>query len=141
MKKYSNEMFEHLVMLIRSNSDSERDWLRQNGAEELACFWDAVCDDEVSFKWLMKNNFTALAAVVDGLAENQKAKLFLLKAGHRELAAFVEACFGTQKAISFLLQNNYNGWLLVAKEIYNLDQKKEKSSFWGLFHLGNPFKK
>lgn len=139
MKNYSNEVFEHLVLLIRTDDDVERNWLKSNHAEELAHLWDAIDGMEGSFKWLMSNNFTQLAAVVDGLAENSKAKVFLLKSGHPELAAFIEACFGTQNAVSFLLKNKQNGWLLVAKEIFDHDQRKEKKSFWGLLNLGNPF--
>lgn len=139
MKKYSNDIFEHLVLLIRTDSDNEREWLRSNNAEEIMHFWDAVDGMEGSFKWLMDNRFTVLAAVVDGLAENSQAKVFLLKSGYPELAAFIEACFGIQTAVSFLLKNKQNGWLLVAREIFDRDQKKEKKSFFGLLHLGNPF--
>lgn len=139
MKNYNLEIFEHLILLIRTDSDSERLWLKENNCEELSHLLDAIDNVETSFQWLLKNNYTELAAVVDGLAENSKAKLFLLRNGHPELAAFVEACFGSKTAVAFLLKNNYKGWVMVAKEIFDRDQLKEKKSFWGLFSLGNPF--
>ncbi len=139
MKKYDKEDFEKLILVIRNNDTESEKWLDENGVRELHEFWDAYEDVEKSFKWLMDNGYRQLAATVDALNGNDQAKVFLLSSGNRELAAFVEACSGSQQAVSWLLKGGYGGWVMVAKEIYLRNQKKEKS-FWSIFNLGNPFR-
>jgi hypothetical protein len=138
MKKYDNEVYEKLILYVRNDDKECEKWLDENDCRELREFWDACEGVEKSFKWLLDNGYRQLAAVVDALNGNDKAKVFLLSRGNRELAAFVEATTGNQKAVSWLLKGNYQGWVLVAKEIYQRNKKKDKS-FWSIFNLGNPF--
>ena len=141
MKTYTNETFEHLVLLVRRDENDDRQWLLDNDCRELVEFWDAIDGMENSFKWLMENNYKQLAATVDAYNGNDKAKLFLIKTGNRELGAFIDACDGNKTAISFLLKHGHQGWALLAKEIFAKEEKKEKSGFWGIFmNLGNPFR-
>ena len=141
MKSYSNETFEHLVLLVRKDEDIDREWLLNNDHRELVEFWDAIDGMEKSFKWLLDNNFKQLAATVDAYNGNDGAKLFLIKSGNRELGAFISACDGSQSAIAYLSKTNNKGWLLLAKEIFDKEAKKEKKGIWGtLFNLGNPFR-
>lgn len=141
MKNYSHETFEHLVLLVRKDDDMDREWLLNNDHRELVEFWDAIDGMENSFKWLLKNDFRQLAATVDAYNGNDKAKLVLIKSGNRELAAFIDACDGSKTAIAFLAKYDHKGWLLLAKEIFDREQKKEKKGIWGmLFNLGNPFR-
>ncbi len=141
MKTYSNETFEHLVLLVRKDDEFNREWLINNDYRELVEFWDAIDGMENSFKWLLENNYRQLAATVDAYNGNDKAKLFLIKSGNRELAAFISACDGNQSAISYLSKTNNKGWLLLAKEIFDKEAKKEKKGIWNtLFNLGNPFR-
>ena len=141
MKNYSHETFEHLVLLVRKDDDMDREWLLNNDHRELVEFWDAIDGMENSFKWLMKNDFRQLAATVDAYNGNDKAKLFLIKSGNRELAAFISACDGNQSAIAYLSKTDHKGWLLLAKEIFDKEAKKEKKGIWStLFNLGNPFR-
>ena len=87
------------------------------------------------------NDFRQLAATVDAYNGNDKAKLFLIKSGNRELAAFISACDGNQSAIAYLSKTDHKGWLLLAKEIFDKEAKKEKKGIWStLFNLGNPFR-
>ena len=141
MKNYSHETFEHLVLLVRKDDEIDRNWLLNNNNRELVEFCDAIDGMENSFKWLLDNNFRQLAATVDAYNGSDKAKLFLIKSGNRELAAFIDACDGSKTAISFLSKYDHKGWLLLAKEIFDKEDKKEKKGIWGmLFNLGNPFR-
>ena len=141
MKSYDKETFEHLVLLVRKDDKSDREWLLNNNCRELVEFFDAIEGMENSFKWLLDNNYRQLAATVDGYNGNDKAKLFLVKSGNRELAAFIDACDGSKSAIAYLMKQERRGWLLVAKEFFDKEEKKEKKGLWGmLFNLGNPFR-
>lgn len=141
MKTYTKETFEHLVLLVRKDEEVDREWLLSNSCRELVEFFDAIEGMENSFKWLLENNYRQLAATVDGFNGNDKAKLFLVKSGNRELAAFIDACDGSKTAIAFLLKHDYKGWVMVAKEFFDKEEKKEKRGIWGmLFNLGNPFR-
>lgn len=139
MKGYDKQVYEKLILLIRTNDKEAEQWLIDNGYRELKEFWDACEGMEKSFKWLMENDYKQLAATVDALDGNDKAKVFLLTSGNRELAAFVEAASGSQKAISLLLRFNHHGWVMVAKEFFEID-KKNKSFLWNLLNFGNPFR-
>lgn len=140
MKGYDKEVYEKLILLVRNDDKEAEQWLMDNGYRELKEFWDACEGVEKSFKWLMENDYKQLAATVDALDGNDKAKVFLLTSGNRELAAFVEAAAGSQKAISFLLRFNHHGWVMVAKEFFEFDKKKNKNFFWSLLNFGNPFR-
>jgi hypothetical protein len=139
MKSYENKAFEKLIILVRNENKDARAWLVENDYRELAEFWDALDGIEPAFKWLLNNNYRQLAATVDAMNGDDKAKVFLLKTGNRELAAFVEASEGSQNAVSWLLRGGHHGWVLLAKELFDRDKKKEKS-FWSLFNFGNPFR-
>ena len=140
MKSYDKEIFEKLILLIRNNDKAAEQWLIENNCKELIEFWDACEGIEKSFKWLLDNGHKALAATVDAINENDKAKVFLLSSGNRELAAFVEASTGSQSAISWLLKNNHQGWVMVAKEIFDKEKKKDKNFFSTFLNFGNPFR-
>jgi hypothetical protein len=140
MRGYDKEVFENLILLVRNNDKESEAWLIDNGYQELKEFWDACEGVEISFKWLLENGYRQLAATVDALDGNDKAKVFLLSSGNRELAAFVEATSGSQKAISWLLKYNHHGWVMVAKEFFDIDKKKEKNFIWNLLNFGNPFR-
>lgn len=141
MKNYEHEVFEKLILLVRNEDAEARKWLMENDHRELAEWWDAVEGVEKSFRWLLTNNYRQLAAVVDALDGNDKAKVFLLASHNRELAAFVEACNGSQKAVQWLVSFKYNGWALLAKEIFEKEKKKDKGGFLGgLLNLGNPYR-
>jgi len=141
MKRYSNDIFEHMVLLVRKDDELDREWMMNNDCRELLEFWDAIDGMENSFKWLMDNDYKQLAATVDAYNGNDKAKLFLIKTGNRELAAFVDACNGSKSAAGYLIKHDFRGWLLLAKEIFDKEEKKEKKGIWGmLFNLGNPFR-
>lgn len=140
MKKYDKEVFEKMIMLVRKEDPEAAQWLIDNQYRELKEFWDACEGMEKSFKWLFDNGWKQLAAAVDALDGNQKAKVFLLSSGNRELAAFVEATTGNQKAITWLLKNEHHGWVLLAKEFFDFDKKKDKGFFWNLLNIGNPFR-
>jgi hypothetical protein len=139
MKSYDKEVFEKLILLVRNNDKEAEKWLIDSNYRELKEFWDACEGVEKSFKWLFDNGYKQLAATVDALNDNDKAKVFLLSSGNGELAAFVEATTGSQKAISWLLKNNYPGWVMVAKEFFEIDKKKNNNFFRSLFNFGNPF--
>ncbi len=139
MKAYSKEVFEHLILIVRKDEDVDRVWLKENGAGELVEFLEALSGVERSFKWLLENNYRQLAATVDAFNGNDNAKLFLIKSNNRELAAFVDACSKKKSAIAYLLKFGHQGWLLLAKEIFDKEEKKEKKGFWGAFNFGNPF--
>jgi hypothetical protein len=138
MKRYDKEVFQMLALVIRNDDKDSEKWLDENGCRELREFWDAFEGVENSFRWLLDNGYRQLAAVVDAMNGNDQAKVFLLSSGNRELAAFVEATDGSQQAIKWLVSNNHPGWVVVAKEIY-IKQKKKDKTFWGLFDFGNPF--
>ncbi len=140
MKTYDKEVFEKLIRFIRKDDPDSAEWLMENGYRELKEFWDACEGVEKSFKWLMENGYKQLAATVDAIDGNDQAKVFLLSSGNRELAAFVDAAKGSQKAISWLLKFSHHGWVMVAKEIFDIDNKKEKSLFWSFLNFGNPFR-
>jgi hypothetical protein len=140
MKNYDKEVFEKLILFVRNEDKQAEQWLSDNGYRELKEFWDAYEGMEQSFRWLLDNGYRQLAATVDALNENDKAKVFLLSSGNRELAAFVEASTGSQKAISWLLKYNYPGWVMVAREIFEKEKKKERSFFWSFLNFGNPFR-
>ena len=140
MKTYSDETFEHMVLLVRKDENLDREWLLNNNCRELVEFFDALEGMENSFKWLLENNYRQLAATVDGFNGNDKAKLFLVKTGNRDLAAFIDACDGSKSAIAYLIKQDEKGWLLLAKEFFDRQAKKEKGGIWStLFNLGNPF--
>lgn len=140
MKTYDKEVFEKLILLIRKDDKEAEQWLMDNGHQELKEFWDAIEGVEKSFKWLMDNGYKQLAATVDAFDDNDQAKVFLLSSGNRELVAFVEATRGSQKAISWLLKYQHQGWVMVAKEIFDIDKKKDKGFFWTFLNFGNPFR-
>ena len=141
MRTYDNEVFEKLILLVRNEDEEAGNWLVEYGFRELKEFWDACDGMERSFKWLLENNFRPLAATVDALNGNDKAKVFLLSTNNGELAAFVEASKGSQKAISWLLKYNHQGWVMVAKEFFEIEKKKDKGGFFGaILNFGNPFK-
>ncbi len=141
MKVYGHEAFEKLIHVVRTDDKDARQWLVENGYEELPQFWDAIEGVEQSFRWLFENNYKQLAAVIDAFDGNDKAKLFLLASGNRELAAFVEAVQGSGKALTWLIKFKHHGWALLAKEIFDKDNKKEKKGFFhALFNMGNPFR-
>ncbi|MFN8165436.1 MAG: hypothetical protein U0X76_04505 [Bacteroidia bacterium] len=139
MKSYPDNVFEKLVLLVRNDEDLDREWLLNNRCRELVEFLDAIDGIEKSFQWLLDNNYRQLAATVDAMNGNSKAKVFLLQSGNRELAAFVDACTGNQNAVSWLVTYGHKGWVLVAREFFEKDKKKNKGGFWGLFNLGNPY--
>ena len=140
MKNYDKEVFEKLILLVRNEDEIAGKWLIDQGCRELKEFWDACDGMEKSFKWLLENGFRQLAATVDALEGNDKAKVFLLSSGNGELAAFVEATAGCQKAISWLLQFNHQGWVLVAKEFFEKENKKNKNFFSTFLNFGNPYR-
>jgi hypothetical protein len=140
MKGYDKEVFEKLILLIRNKDKEAEQWLIDEGYQELREFWDACEGMEKSFRWLLDNNYQQLAATVDALNGNDPAKAYLLKSGNRELAAFVEATTGSQKAISWLLQFKHHGWVMVAKEFFDIEKKNEKSFIWNFLNFGNPFR-
>ncbi len=140
MKGYDKEVFEKFILFVRNEDKEAENWLMENDCRELKEFWDACEGIEPSFKWLFENGFKQLAATVDALDGNDKAKVFLLSSGNRELAAFVEATKGSQKAISWLLKYNHHGWVMVAKEIFEKEKKKERNFFWSFLNFGNPFR-
>ena len=140
MKRYDKLVFEKLILLVRNEDDHAGAWLIENGCRELKEFWDACDGIEKSFKWLLENNYRQLAAVVDALNGNDKAKVFLLSTGNRELMAFVEATAGSQKAISWLLKYDHPGWVMVAKEFFEKEKKKDKGFFSSILNFGNPFR-
>jgi hypothetical protein len=139
MKSYDKEVYEKLILLIRNEDKQASEWLVTNGYQELKEFWDAYEGVEKSFKWLLENNYKQLAAAVDALNGNDKAKVFLLASGNRELAAFVEATSGSQNAVSWLLKYGHHGWVLVAREFFEKNKKKEKGFFSNFLNFGNPF--
>ena len=139
MRSYDNEVFEKLILLVRNEDEDAGKWLVDYGFRELKEFWDACDGMEKSFKWLLENGFKQLAATVDAINGNDKAKVFLLSSGNGELAAFVEATTGSQKAISWLLKNNQQGWVMVAKEFFEIENKKNKGFFNTFLNFGNPF--
>jgi hypothetical protein len=51
----------------------------------------------------------------------------------------VEASSGSQKAVSWLLQHEHQGWVMVAKEFFDKEQKKSKNFFRNFLNFGNPF--
>ena len=140
MKNYDKEVFEKLILLIRKEDEIAGKWLVDKGYRELKEFWDACDGMEKSFRWLLENNFRQLAATVDAINGNDKAKVFLLSSGNGELAAFVEAANGSQKAISWLLKFNHQGWVMVAKEFFEKEKKKDKNFFSTFLNFGNPFR-
>lgn len=140
MKSYDNEVFEKMILLVRNEDELAGKWLVDQGYRELKEFWDACDGMEKSFRWLLENGFRQLAATVDALADNDKAKVFLLSSGNGELAAFVEAAAGSQKAISWLLKYNHQGWVMVAKEFFEIESKKNKNFFSTFLNFGNPFR-
>jgi hypothetical protein len=140
MKSYDKEVFEKLILFVRNEDAEAENWLMDNGYRELKEFWDACEGVEKSFKWLFDSGYKQLAATVDALEGNDKAKVFLLSSGNRELAAFVEACSGSQKAVSWLLQYHHQGWVMVAKEIFDKEKKKSKNFFLNFLNFGNPFR-
>lgn len=140
LKQYSNEVFEHLVKCFRDKDEDSQKWLAASGFPELYHLVDAIDGMELSFRWLLENNCRHFAAVVDGLSGKDAAKAWLLQSGYAPLAAFIDACDGSAKAIAFLIKSNQQGWVLVAKEIYKREKKKEKSFFWNFLNLGNPFR-
>jgi len=140
MKSYDKEVFEKLILLVRNEDEEAGKWLIDNHYRELKEFWDACDGVERSFKWLLENGFMQLAATVDAINGNDKAKVFLLSSGNRELAAFVEATNGSQRAISWLLKYDHHGWVMVAKEFFELEKKKNNNFFSTFLNFGNPFK-
>ncbi len=140
MKNYDKESFEKLILFIRNNDKDAEQWLLDNNCRELKEFWDAAEGIEKSFKWLMENGHQALAATVDAMNENDKAKVFLLSSGNRELAAFVEASTGSKSAVTWLLKYKHPGWVMVAREIFEKEKKKDKNFFSTFLNFGNPFR-
>jgi hypothetical protein len=140
MKSYDKDVFEKLILYIRNDDKEMAEWLDTNGSRELHEFWDACEGVEKSFQWLMENDYKQLAATVDALDGNDQAKVFLLSSGNRELAAFVDASTGSKNAVSWLLKYDHKGWVMVAKEIFDIEKKKDKNIFWSFFNFGNPFK-
>lgn len=140
MKRYDREVFEKFILLVRKEDKEAAKWLVDEGYRELKEFWDACDGMESSFKWLLENGYKQLAATVDAMDGNDKAKVFLLASGNRELAAFVEASTGSQKAVSWLLQFDHHGWVMVAKEFFEKEKKKEKNFLFSFLNFGNPFK-
>lgn len=140
MKNYDKEVFEKLILLVRNEDEIAGKWLIDQGCRELKEFWDACDGMENSFKWLLEHDYKQLAATVDALDGNDKAKVFLLASGNRELAAFVEATTGSQKAVSWLLKFNHHGWVMVARELFEKEKKKNKNFFLNFLNFGNPFK-
>ena len=140
MKEYTKEAFEKLILYIRNDDERSGQWLLDNDYRELKEFWDACEGVEASFKWLMENDCKPLAATVDALNENDQAKVFLISSGHRELAAFVDATDGSKSAIGWLLKYKHPGWVMVAKEFFEKNKKKEKNFLWGFLNFGNPFR-
>ena len=140
MKTYDKEVFEKLILYIRRDEAEVGEWLVDNGYKELKEFWDACEGVERSFQWLMENDYKQLAATVDALDGNDQAKVFLLSSGNRELAAFVDATTGSKNAVGWLLKYNHKGWVMVAKEIFDIEKKKDKNFLWSFFNFGNPFK-
>ncbi len=140
MRNYDKEVFEKLILLVRNEDEGASKWLVENDYRELKEFWDACDGMEKSFKWLLENGYRQLAATVDALEGNDKAKVFLLNSGNRELAAFVEATTGSQKAVSWLLKYGHQGWVMVAKEFFDKEKKKDKNFFLTFLNFGNPFR-
>lgn len=140
MKNYDKEVFEKLILLVRKEDKDAGQWLFDHGCRELREFWDACDGMEKSFRWLLENDFKQLAATVDAIEGNDKAKVFLLASGNRELAAFVEATTGSQKAIAWLLKYNHQGWVMVAREFFEKDKKKNNNFFSTFLNFGNPFR-
>ena len=139
MRDYELTPLLKLCSYIREE-DGAKQWLLDNDYRELAEFWDAVENTELSFKWLIENKHIELAATVDAFHGKDQAKAWLIKMEHRELAALVDASDGNKTAVVFLLKAGYKPWLAVAREIYMWNQKNRKTGFWSIFDFGNPFR-
>ena len=140
MKNYDKIVFEKMVLIARNDDKQAEQWLMDNDYQELKEFWDAYAGMEKSFKWLLENDYRHLAATVDALNGNDQAKVFLLSSGNRELAAFVDASAGSKNAVVWLLKFKHPGWVLVAKEIFDKEKKKDRSFFSSFLNFGNPFR-
>src|SRR5690242_11806622 len=138
MKDYPETAIDKWCDFINDDEEAGK-WLFDNNYRELAEFWSAYENIEISFQWLKTNGFPHLAACIDTMNHNSKAKLWLMQYGYSDLAAFCDASEGNQQAVSILLQNEKYQLVRVAKTIFD-HQSKKKRSFWKIFDFGNPFK-
>jgi hypothetical protein len=139
VREYDMQEIQMLCKTIRGEEGAS-EWLTNNGFKELSEFWSAYEDVEVSFQWLKENGYLHFAALVDAMSGNETAKAWLIKNKFVALGILVDAAAGNKSAVEWLLKAGEKGWVLVAKEIFEYEQKKnKKGKFWNIFNLGNPY--
>ena len=138
MLGYSEEAIDKLCEAVVDEKGVEA-WFTENGSPELWHFWNALDNDEKSFRWLMANRHPELAAIVDTISGNDQAKKWLIMNGFRELAAFADATEGSQSAVTFLLQAKEEGLVRFAQALYKANKKSSKNFLKSLLNFGNPY--
>ena len=139
MREYDLPELKKLCEAIGGDATAQ-EWLKNNGFRELSEFWDAYEDVESSFQWLKGNGYLHLAALVDAFSGKDSAKAWLLLNKYTVLGILVDAAAGNKSAVDWLMRAGENGWVMVAKALYEYEQKrKKKDRFWNIFNLGNPY--
>ncbi len=138
MKEYDLKALQKLCAAIREEEGAQK-WLVDNGYRELSEFWDAYENVEKSFVWLKDNGFIHFAALVDAMSGNETAKAWLIQNKFVTLGILTDAAEGNKSAVDWLMKARESGWVMVAKAIYDYENKKKKKGFWNIFSFGNPY--
>jgi hypothetical protein len=68
-----------------SGNNRIRDWLMNNGYNELGLFTFALRNNDEAMLWLIKNDFPHLAALINGIEGNAQALRWLDEYGFKDL--------------------------------------------------------
>ncbi len=104
-----------------------RNWLAQNGYQELSMFVFALNLKEDAMSWLLEKGYPHLAATVAGAEGKKDAIEWLNKYKWDVLAKVALAGDGNQAAFNWLVQNGHREMALVAKKIQVLKDEIEQS--------------
>lgn len=100
-----------------SGNTKIRDWLIQNGYQELGIFVYALHLKDDARKWLMENGYPHLMAMINGVERNEKALVWLHKNNFPVLEKMALAADGYEDALNWLLDNGHKEFAMIAKRI------------------------
>lgn len=102
-----------------------RNWLIQNGYQELGLFCYALRNKDDAREWLMDNGYAHLAAMINGAEGNPTAVEWLSQNGYSILAHMAMAGDGNRDAQEWLIQNDHREFAVIATKIRQVKDEIE----------------
>ena len=112
-----------------SGNNQIRDWLMQNGYQELAIFTYAVRNKDDARQWLMDNGCAHLLAMINAVERNDIALQWLRRFNFTILEKMALSADGHEDAHQWLIKNGHKDFAYIAKKIeYVKDQIEDNNN-------------